>query len=100
MLILNNSNCSLIICFSADFVKPRRRYLELGQFDYQGETYTEDFGDKVDIAHDGTKYYYVGQFKNGTNKRDGIGMIVWVDGYTQLPIIILLMYIRRILQKR
>ena len=57
----------------AKFAKSRKRYSELGQYGYEGETYTEDIGEKIDINDKGKKYYYIGQFKKGTNQWDGIG---------------------------
>ena len=69
--------------YSAKLVKSRKRYSELGQYGYEGETYTEDIGEKIDIGVvSGVKYYYVGQFKKGTNQREGIGISVGEDGST------------------
>ena len=56
-------------------------YNDLGQYDYNGETYIDDIEDKVGKI-DWSKYYYVGQFKNNSKIPDGIGITVWNSGDT------------------
>ena len=69
--------------YRAKFIKSRKCYFELGQFGYEGETYTEDIGEKIGTnVATGEKYYYVGQFLKGTNLREGIGITVRKDGAT------------------
>ena len=70
--------------YRSDFIKSRKRYSDLGQYKFEGETYLEDFGEKIDTDNLGIKYYYIGQFRKGTNKRDGVGISVYEDGFTNI----------------
>ena len=63
-------------------MKPRTKYEEIGQFDYANENYTDDLKEKVGKSKSGIKWIYVGQFKAGTNIKDGIGITVWESGDT------------------
>ena len=54
----------------------------MGQYDYQGETYMEDFKPLIRCEGERWKWIYIGQLKNKTNIRDGIGIIVWNNGDT------------------
>ena len=47
--------------------------------------------EKVD-NHYGRNYYYVGEFNNGTDDRDGIGITVFDIGYTHNNLIIIYQY--------
>ena len=71
----------MYLSYRTDFFKARKIYEKLGQFDYAGESYTEDFEVVVGSGSNG-QYYYIGQLKFGTQLGDGIGIIVWESGDT------------------
>ena len=68
--------------FSTVFVFPCKTYDKLGQFDYGGEENTKDLKEYIGTNTDGKKMIYIGQFKNGTEKFEGIGIWVCENGYT------------------
>ena len=67
--------------YRSDFAGARKKYEELGQFDYDGETYVDDIGEKIGELS-GSKYIYKGQFKEKSKIADGVGICVWDSGDT------------------
>ena len=67
-----------------NFIKPSKLYSEIGQFDFKGEPYRGRYREKMDISKTatGVKYFYIGQFKEGTEEREGIGITVGNNGTT------------------
>ena len=55
----------------------RCMYKKLGQYEYGGE---EIYGRLVEIV--GAKYVYIGQVMPNTNKREGVGIMIFVNGNT------------------
>ena len=55
----------------------RNLYNKLGQYDYGGE---EIYGNLVEKK--GTKYVFVGQIMDDSLKREGVGIMVFVNGNT------------------
>ena len=54
----------------------------MGQFDYKGEKYTDDLNGEIATNPKGIKWAYFGQYKEGVDTKDGIGIMVWEDGAT------------------
>ena len=96
LIFLSNLFIILVYAFRGDIAKTRKRYLELGQYDYEGEEYLENFGEKIGTNTNGLKYHYIGHFKKGTNGRDGIGISVTENEYTILLFIIFLIFTKAI----
>ena len=80
----------LLTPFRTDFVKARKVYERLGQYDYQNPDYTDDITELIGKGTKGSKLVYFGQVKSGTNKKDGIGISVRVTGDTPICIKIII----------
>lgn len=72
--------------FRADFIKSRKVYEQLGQYDYQNPDYTDDITECTGVGKNGENWVYFGQTKAGTEILDGIGIMVWERGATPICI--------------
>ena len=70
--------------YRSNFVKPHQLYNEIGQYDYKGEPYRGSLREKLGDSKlsKGVKYFYFGQFKEGTEEREGMGISVGDNGTT------------------
>ena len=66
-------------------MKSRKVYERLGQHDYQDPDYTEDIKELTGTSNKGGMWVYIGQ-TDGTNQKDGIGIMVWANGITKVCI--------------
>ena len=68
--------------FREGFSMISKTYKKLGQYDYGKDSDVTDIQEYVETDMFGWRSIYIGQVKEGTNIKDGIGIRVWEDGNT------------------
>ena len=72
----------IYILYSDAFTRTSKIYNKLGQHNYKTKE-PDNIKEQIGTSSLGRKYIYIGQLKAGTNQRDGVGIMVWIDGATQ-----------------